>query len=390
VDTPTQTPIDESEPPETSNGKPNPAFVTRETPFVRRKIPFSEVRLSKNGTTFTVSKFAQSIDAIRENLFLVGLLTTWYGSNIFYNIYNKQVLSVFPYASTCTFVHLLTACVLMAFMWLLRLKKLPQINKQVVEQVLPVSALHLVGFVATNMSLGAVNVSLTHTIKSLEPFFTVVLSYLFLGTVPSFIVTLTLIPIVAGVVIASATDLSFGWFGFITAMVSNVAFQSRNVISKKLMVSSSLDSLEDGSQNQSEPLDEINLFACMTISATILMVPFVLAIDGFSLYERFNALGTGLVSTDVVTKTVLAGICRTGDVISSYALLSKINPVTHSVTNCVKVRCSSVTVLPYWCGRRAQAIFGELRLASENCHAGFATSPSRTRSLTLTRNRILQ
>jgi drug/metabolite transporter (DMT)-like permease len=79
-------------------------------------------------------------------------------------------------------------------------------------QVAPLSIMHLLGFLTTNMSLGAVNVSLTHTIKSLEPFFTVVLSYFFLGAVPSLPIVLTLVPIVAGVVVASATDLSFNWW----------------------------------------------------------------------------------------------------------------------------------------------------------------------------------
>ena len=46
-----------------------------------------------------------------------------------------------------------------------------------------------------------------------RPFFTVALSYLFLGTMPSVTVMLTLLPIVAGVVVASATDLSFNWWG---------------------------------------------------------------------------------------------------------------------------------------------------------------------------------
>lgn len=78
-------------------------------------------------------------------------------------------------------------------------------------QVVPLSVMHLLGFLFTNMSLGAVNVSLTHTIKSMEPFFTVVLSYFFLGSVPSIPIILTLVPIVAGVVVASATDLSFNW-----------------------------------------------------------------------------------------------------------------------------------------------------------------------------------
>ena len=144
------------------------------------------------------------------------------------------MLQAFPLPTTCTLIHLIVASALMSSLWLLKIKKPPVggVTPRLVKTVTPLASLHLAGFLATNMSLGAVNVSLTHTIKSLEPFFTVALSYLFIGTVPSLSVMMTLVPIVAGVVIASATDLSFNWYGFLTAMASNVAFQSRNVISK--------------------------------------------------------------------------------------------------------------------------------------------------------------
>jgi solute carrier family 35 protein E1 len=51
-----------------------------------------------------------------------------------------------------------------------------------------------------------------HHVASIRPFFTVALSYIFLGTLPNLMVLLTLVPIVLGVVIASATDLSFNWY----------------------------------------------------------------------------------------------------------------------------------------------------------------------------------
>lgn len=53
-------------------------------------------------------------------------------------------------------------------------------------QVVPVLALglmHTIGNVLTNISLGKVTVSFTHTIKAMEPFFAVILSVLFLAQV---------------------------------------------------------------------------------------------------------------------------------------------------------------------------------------------------------------
>lgn len=49
--------------------------------------------------------------------------------------------------------------------------------------ILPLALVHTLGNLFTNMSLGKVAVSFTHTIKAMEPFFSVVLSAMFLGEV---------------------------------------------------------------------------------------------------------------------------------------------------------------------------------------------------------------
>lgn len=49
--------------------------------------------------------------------------------------------------------------------------------------ILPLAFVHTLGNLFTNMSLGKVSVSFTHTIKAMEPFFSVVLSAMFLGEV---------------------------------------------------------------------------------------------------------------------------------------------------------------------------------------------------------------
>lgn len=48
------------------------------------------------------------------------------------------------------------------------------------------AAVHTMGNVFTNMSLLKVAVSFTHTVKAMEPFFSVLLSALFLHQVTSF------------------------------------------------------------------------------------------------------------------------------------------------------------------------------------------------------------
>lgn len=55
--------------------------------------------------------------------------------------------------------------------------------------------MHAVGHIAANLSFAAVAISLTHTVKTLEPAFNVLLSKLFLGVGTPLPVVSTLIPI---------------------------------------------------------------------------------------------------------------------------------------------------------------------------------------------------
>lgn len=55
--------------------------------------------------------------------------------------------------------------------------------------------MHAIGHVAANLSFAAVAISLTHTVKTLEPVFSVVLSKLILGQATPLPVVGTLVPI---------------------------------------------------------------------------------------------------------------------------------------------------------------------------------------------------
>jgi solute carrier family 35, member E1 len=78
-------------------------------------------------------------------------------------------------------------------------------------------------------------VSFAQTVKAAEPVFTCVLSYFVLGTVFRWQVYASLLPIVAGVSLASLKELSFTYKALYGAVTSNVAFASRAVLSKATM-----------------------------------------------------------------------------------------------------------------------------------------------------------
>ncbi|XP_057853395.2 phosphoenolpyruvate/phosphate translocator 1, chloroplastic isoform X1 [Cryptomeria japonica] len=260
---------------------------------------------------------------LMKTLQLGSLFGLWYLFNIYFNIYNKQVLKAYSFPITITNFQFVVGTVMVLFLWSTGLHKRPKITGSQLMAILPLACVHTMGNLFTNMSLGKVSVSFTHTIKAMEPFFSVLLSALFLGDVPNPLVVASLAPIVGGVALASMTEASFNWAGFWSAMASNVTFQSRNVLSKKLMV------------KKEESLDNINLFSIITIMSLFLLAPVTLFFEGVKFTPSYIQ-SVGLDVKVIALRALLAGVCFHSYQQVSYMILQKVSPVTHSVGNCVK------------------------------------------------------
>uniref|UniRef100_A0ACD5XXG3 Uncharacterized protein n=1 Tax=Avena sativa TaxID=4498 RepID=A0ACD5XXG3_AVESA len=261
--------------------------------------------------------------ALAKTLQLGVFFGLWYLFNIYFNIYNKQVLKVFPYPINITTVQFAVGTGISLFLWLTGILKKPKISGAQLLAILPLAIVHTMGNLFTNMSLGKVAVSFTHTIKAMEPFFSVLLSAMFLGELPTPWVVLSLLPIVGGVALASISEASFNWAGFLAAMASNVTFQSRNVLSKKLML------------KKEASLDNITLFSIITVMSFFLLAPVALLTEGVKVTPTFLQ-SSGLNLQQVYTRSLIAAFCFHAYQQVSYMILARVSPVTHSVGNCVK------------------------------------------------------
>ena len=166
------------------------------------------------------------------------------------------------------------------------------------------------------MSFATVAVSFTHTVKTLEPVFSALGVYLVSGTR----VPVTGVPFDSSHwrrrALASATELSFTWLGFLTAMSSNVAFAARAIFSKKLM----------------SEMSPLNLYNYVTIVALLFCIPFALFFEGSTVAAGISA-PLPLKAKKISLSLLSVGFYYHMYNQVAYQALGKVEPVTHAVGN---------------------------------------------------------
>lgn len=213
---------------------------------------------------------------------IYGLVFLWYFINVVFNIKNKALYNYFPCPAFVSALHLFVGALYGIMGWLL----FPKGNGIFPErQLMPrdkllgwrfqlQAACHGVGHTAVNFSYGAVAVSFTHTVKAMEPFVAAFISQTFFGKRVPFAVWLSLMPVVAGVALASAHELSFNWMGFNGAMFSNVAFAFRNYLAK---------------EGLSDKLNSTNQYIHLSIISLLWCIPPIFMLEADKLLPAMQA-----------------------------------------------------------------------------------------------------
>lgn len=195
--------------------------------------------------------------------------------------------------------------------------------------IFPPAAMHAIGHVAANLSFAAVAISLTHTVKTLEPAFNVILSKLVLGEATALPVMASLIPIMVGVAMASAAELSFNWYGFISAMISNLTFGFRAVWSKRAM-------------NNMKNLGSTGIYAWTTLISCFICLPGVLICEPgvwAAMSDQIAQKGLATFGGSLLSVGILYYLYNQ----FAFNTLARVTPVSHGVCNVVKRICIIAT-----------------------------------------------
>ena len=247
-----------------------------------------------------------------------------YFFTVVYNIANKRVLNALPLPATMAVVQLFLGIPLFLPLWIA--KPPSHLSSLSPAAVMKVSVAHALGNLATIYSLGSGAVSFTHVVKSAEPVFSAVLAGLIMRSVFAPQVYITLLPIVLGVALASATELTFSWFGFISAMLSNLFYQLRIVWSKQVIAG--------GGEAK---VSGANLFRVITIVSALFLLPIALYLEGSLIMPVWRAAAVDeAVARALVCDILLSGVAYYMYSEIAFWILDLVHPVTHAVGNTVK------------------------------------------------------
>lgn len=172
------------------------------------------------------------------------------------------------------------------------------------------------------VSLKNVAVSFAETVKSSAPIFTVIMSRLILGEYTGLWVNLSLFPVMAGLALCTASEISFNMLGFCAALSTNIMDCLQNVFSKKLL---------SGDTYRFSP-PELQFYT--SAAAVIMLIPawmFLLDIPAGG--KRGQSF---LFNQDVILLLLFDGGLFHLQSVTAYALMGRISPVTFSVASTVK------------------------------------------------------
>jgi solute carrier family 35, member E1 len=255
------------------------------------------------------------------------LMALWYTLSVAYNIFSKNALNAAPkLAWTAAWLQLALGLLYVFPIWASGMRSPPQVSgKDIRKGILPVACLHALVHVGGVISMSAGAVSFTYIVKATEPAVSALLSAVLLKSFLPLPVYLTLVPVIAGVSLASVSELSFTWKSFLFAMMSNVASASRGIVGKKSM-----------SNRVGKNLTATNLYAVLTILATVILFPVVALLEGSQWIPSFRQLRQQGQLVSYSIQIVLAALTYYTYNEVSFMALDNISPISHALASTLR------------------------------------------------------
>lgn len=160
-------------------------------------------------------------------------------------LFPRQVLSSWNFPCTSAAAQLLVGVLTIGVLWTpiplpgravpLQLRAPPILSISDLKKLSTVASCLAAGHLLSTVAPAYGTVAFTNVVKTAEPLFTCAFSAIFLGQTFSLPVYLSLIPVIFGVCLATASEVSFSLISLISGLLSNVAFAMRAITAKSVM-----------------------------------------------------------------------------------------------------------------------------------------------------------
>ena len=183
---------------------------------------------------------------------------------------------------------------------------------------------------------------------------------------------LSLLPVIAGVILASTNEVAFSMASLVSGLLSNLMFALRAITAKSVM-----------SSPLGRSLSPMNMYGVLTLIALVLLTPLGLIIEGPQLAAGTAATVANLGGVwPFVRLLLMTGVSHYVYNECAFMALSAVHPVTHAVANTVKrVAVIVVSVLyfnnpltPLGATGSAIAIVGVMLYSLAKAHDGQAAA----------------
>jgi len=198
----------------------------------------------RKGMMASVGLTRGALVAVTKMMKLVVMVVMWYATSVWCGYTSKLLLLEFKAIGGSRNAELLSlfqfmgssCCAWMFARWSDgEVREIP--SEMASWKLWRVAAAFSFGFTFVNSTFSVTSIAMAETLRALEPVSTVLLGLFFLGENISTTRILTLVPIVLGAALASASSLDFNWLGLMLAMAANVSFSLRSVFVKDFKAS---------------------------------------------------------------------------------------------------------------------------------------------------------
>ncbi|KAI8907909.1 triose-phosphate transporter family-domain-containing protein [Gorgonomyces haynaldii] len=165
-------------------------------------------------------------------------LLFYFVSNLSLTIYNKAVMQYFqfPFPFLLTMIHALCGSLGCLVFYLCGYYPVKKLNTKGHWQMVLFSLLYTINIAVSNVSLHMVTVPFHQVVRSLVPFFTILMEYCYFQKTVSYLVIGSMIPICLGVGLATMGDYSYSIIGFWLTLLGVFLAALKGIITNKLLV----------------------------------------------------------------------------------------------------------------------------------------------------------